>query len=232
MWFSTGRASMSSIDQLFLHYGPAYRWFATATAMVATISVVLSTTIVNVAIPDVMGAFGISQVQGQWLSTGFLAAMTATMLVTDWAYRAFGQRTSMIAALTIFSAGSVLGGIAPDESILTLARVIQGGAAGLVQPLAMTLLFQVFPTNQRGAAMGIFGVGVVLAPARPGANRQRAGPQQIPLAIGYLAESIALQANTLAFRDGFLVVMFVFLLALFPTYLPHRAHKTVDKRTA
>jgi EmrB/QacA subfamily drug resistance transporter len=156
---------MSSIEQLFQRYGPAYRWFATATTMVATISVVLSTTIVNVAIPDVMGAFGISQVQAQWLSTGFLAAMTATMLMTDWAYRAFGQRTSMTAALTIFSAGSVLGGMAPDESILTLARVIQGAAAGLVQPLAMTLLFQVFPPNQRGAAMGIFGVGVVLAPA-------------------------------------------------------------------
>jgi hypothetical protein len=54
---------MPSIEQLFQRYGPAYRWFATATTMVATISVVLSTTIVNVAIPDVMGAFGISQVQ-------------------------------------------------------------------------------------------------------------------------------------------------------------------------
>jgi hypothetical protein len=49
--------------------------------------------------------------------------------------------------------------------------------------------------------------------------------QQISLAIGYLAQSIALQANTLAFRDGFLVVTFVFLLALFPTYLLHRAQR-------
>jgi len=126
---------------------------------------VLSTTIVNVAIPDVMGAFGISQVQAQWISTGFLAAMTATMLLTDWADKAFGQRTTMIGALTLFMLGSVLGGVAPDENVLTLARVIQGASAGVVQPLAMILLFQVFPPDQRGAAMGIFGIGVVLAPA-------------------------------------------------------------------
>jgi hypothetical protein len=50
---------MSSIDALFARYGPAYRWLATGTVMISTIAVVLSTTIVNVAIPDVMGAFGI-----------------------------------------------------------------------------------------------------------------------------------------------------------------------------
>jgi len=154
-----------SIEALFLRYGPAYRWLATATVMIGTLAVVLSATIVNVAIPDVMGAFGISQVQAQWISTGFLAAMTATMLMTDWVDKAFGLRTSMNAALIVFVLGSILGGLAPDENTLTIARVIQGAAAGLVQPLAMILLFQVFPSDQRGTAMGVFGIGVVLAPA-------------------------------------------------------------------
>ena len=156
---------MSSIEALFDRYGPAYRWLATGSVMISAIAVVLSTTIVNVAIPDVMGAFGISQVEAQWLSTGFLAAMTATMLLTDWVNKAFGQRLSMIGALLIFMAGSVLGGMAPNEQVLTLARVIQGAAAGVVQPLGMVLLFQVFPPDQRGSAMGIYGIGVVLAPA-------------------------------------------------------------------
>ena len=156
---------MSSIDDLFARYGPAYRWLSTATVMIAAIAVVLSTTIVNVAIPSVMGAFGISQVQAQWISTGFLAAMTATMLLTDWTDKAFGLRTSMIGALLVFMFGSMLGGIAPNENILTIARVIQGAAAGVVQPLSMILLFRVFPSDQRGAAMGVFGIGVVLAPA-------------------------------------------------------------------
>jgi EmrB/QacA subfamily drug resistance transporter len=157
--------SMSQVDRYFEQYGPAYKWFATGTIMVATISVVLSTTIVNVAIPAVMGAFGISAVQAQWISTGFLAAMTATMLLADWADRAFGMRLTMNAAMGVFLAGSVVGGLAPNETVLTLARVVQGAAAGIVQPLAMIMLFKVFPPDKRGAAMGIYGVGVVLAPA-------------------------------------------------------------------
>src|SRR5690606_10666971 len=132
-------------------------WYATGTIMVATISVVLSTTIVNVAIPAVMGAFGISAVQAQWISTGFLAAMTATMLLADWADRAFGMRLTMNAAMAVFLAGSVVGGLAPNETVLTLARVVQGAAAGIVQPLAMIMLFKVFPPDRRGAAMGIYG---------------------------------------------------------------------------
>lgn len=156
---------MSQVDRYFEQYGPAYKWYATGTIMVATISVVLSTTIVNVAIPAVMGAFGISAVQAQWISTGFLAAMTATMLLADWADRAFGMRLTMNAAMGVFLAGSVVGGLAPNETVLTLARVVQGAAAGIVQPLAMIMLFKVFPPDKRGAAMGIYGVGVVLAPA-------------------------------------------------------------------
>lgn len=156
---------MSQVDRYFEQYGPAYKWYATGTIMVATISVVLSTTIVNVAIPAVMGAFGISAVQAQWISTGFLAAMTATMLLADWADRAFGMRLTMNAAMGVFLVGSVVGGLAPNETVLTLARVVQGAAAGIVQPLAMIMLFKVFPPDKRGAAMGIYGVGVVLAPA-------------------------------------------------------------------
>src|SRR5690606_27968676 len=118
------------------------RWLATGTALIAAISVILSATIVNVAIPEVMGTFGIDQTKAQWLSTGFLAAMTATMLLTDWAVRALGQRGSVISALVVFTAGSMIGGLAPDEDILILARVIQGAAAGIVQPLAMVIIFQ------------------------------------------------------------------------------------------
>lgn len=156
---------MSEIDRYFERYGSSYKWLATGTIMIATISVVLSTTIVNVAIPAVMGAFGISAVQAQWISTGFLAAMTATMLLADWANRAFGMRLTMNAAMGVFLGGSILGGLAPNETVLTLARVVQGAAAGIVQPLAMIMLFKVFPPDKRGAAMGIYGVGVVLAPA-------------------------------------------------------------------
>src|SRR5690606_18344551 len=144
---------MSSTEALFERYGPAYRGLATATAMVSAIAVVLSSTIVNVAVPAIMGQFGIDQTRVQWLSTGFLAAMTVSMLMTAWCERAFGQRTTMVGALGLFLAGSILGGIAPDENLLIVARVIQGLAAGVVQPLAMVVMFQIFPPEKRGAAM-------------------------------------------------------------------------------
>jgi MFS transporter, DHA2 family, multidrug resistance protein len=156
---------MSPTEALFAKHGHAYRWLATATALIAAISVILSATIVNVAIPDVMGAFGMDHTTAQWLSTGFLAAMTATMLLTDWADRAFGQRRTVSAALMLFTGASVLGGLAPNEEVLIFARVVQGAAAGIVQPLAMVVIYQVYPPERRGAAMGIFGLGVVLAPA-------------------------------------------------------------------
>src|SRR3546814_6040142 len=68
-------------------------------------------------------------------------------------------------AVTVFIVASVIGGLAPAEGVLILARVLQGGAAGILQPLAMQVIFQVFPPEKRGSAMGIYGIGVVLAPA-------------------------------------------------------------------
>lgn len=155
----------ATTEELFERYGPAYRWYATATVMLGTISAVLTTTSVNVAIPDIMGAFGIGQDRAQWLSTGTLAAMTVGMLLNAWLMRSFGQRNTFIGALTVFIGALLLAGIAPNENVLIFARIVQGAVAGLLQPLAMYTLFRVFPPDQRGAAMGFFGMSVILGPA-------------------------------------------------------------------
>lgn len=155
----------ANTDDLFARYGPAYRWLATATVMVGTISAMLTTTSVNVAIPDIMGAFGIGQDRAQWLSTGTLAAMTIGMLLNAWIMQNFGQRNTFIGANVIFIGALLLAGVAPNENVLILARVVQGAVAGLLQPLAMYTMFRVFPPNQRGAAMGFFGMSVILGPA-------------------------------------------------------------------
>lgn len=150
---------------MFELYGPAYTWFAVATAMLGSFATVLTGTIINVAIPEVMGAFGIGQDQAQWLSTGFLAAGTVTMLLAAWCNAAFGMRTTYVASMLVFLLGSILGGIAPNPELLIASRVIQGAAAGILGPLSMVINYQIFPARHRGLAMGIFGIGVVLAPA-------------------------------------------------------------------
>jgi EmrB/QacA subfamily drug resistance transporter len=133
--------------------------------MLGTISAVLTATMINVAIPDIMGAYGIGQDRAQWLSTGFLAAMTVSMLLNDWMTKAVGMRATYIGAMAVFAAGSLIGSISPNIDLLIAARMMQGAGAGLVQPLSMVIFMQVFPPNQRGKAMGMFGMGVVLAPA-------------------------------------------------------------------
>jgi len=155
----------ATTDELFERYGPVYRWFATATVMLGTISAVLTTTSVNVAIPDIMGAFGIGQDRAQWLSTGTLAAMTVGMLLNAWLMHSFGQRKTFIGALVVFIVALLIAGAAPNENVLIFSRVVQGAVAGLLQPLAMYTLFRVFPPEQRGTAMGFFGMSVILGPA-------------------------------------------------------------------
>jgi DHA2 family multidrug resistance protein len=152
-------------EVLFARYGPRYRWLATGTVMLGTISAVLTTTTVNVAIPDIMGTFGIGQDRAQWLSTGALAAMTIAMLLNAWMIRSFGQRKTFIGALGVFMAALVLAGFSPNESVLIFSRIVQGAVAGLLQPLSMYTLFRVFPPEHRGSAMEFFGISVILGPA-------------------------------------------------------------------
>ena len=152
-------------ESLFERYGPAYKWYATISVMMGCIATILSSTMFNVALPDIMGEFGMGQDQVQWLSTAFLAAMTTCMLLTGWALAAYGPLAAYMAALIAFSAGSLIGGVSNGPEILILGRAIQGGAAGLIQPLTMVVILTVFDPSKRGLAMGIYTLGIVVAPA-------------------------------------------------------------------
>ena len=146
-------------------YGPAYRWLVTIAGMVGVVSMVLAMTTVNVAVPDVMGAFGIGQDQAQWMSSAYMATMTAGMLINAWLTGILGERRVFVGSLFFFSLGALMGGMAPTEHWLILSRVLQGFSAGVAQPLVMATIFTVFPPDRRGMAMGVFGLGVVFAPA-------------------------------------------------------------------
>ncbi|AUH02126.1 MFS transporter [Prodigiosinella confusarubida] len=156
---------MSPIEAQTQRFGHTYRWLATVTVMLGTIATTATATIVNVAMHDIMGAFGMGQDQVQWLSTAFLASMTATMLMTAWTLERFGYRATFVGALVVFVLGSIMGTLSQSSTEVIIARILQGSASGIIQPLAMIIISQVFPASERGRAMGIYGVGVVLAPA-------------------------------------------------------------------
>ena len=153
-----------SVTTLQNRYGPSYRWLVTATGMMGAMVMILSSTMVNVAVPSIMGTFGVGQSEAQWMSTAFLAAMTASQLLGAWVLSVFGPRVGYICAVGIFVAGSFLGAFAPNIDILIFSRVIQGFAAGVVQPLAMVTIFKVFPPEKRGLALSLYGGGIMIAP--------------------------------------------------------------------
>ena len=149
----------------FRAWGLNYRWFALLTIVAGNIAALLAGTIVNVAIPDIMGAFGISQVDAQWLSTANLAAATVAMLASSWMVRVLGLRQTVNITTYLLLAGSLLGGLATNTGIMIVARVMQGITAGVLTPVSTMLIFQVFLPGRQGIAIGITSVGAILAPA-------------------------------------------------------------------
>ncbi len=159
----TAAADINS-DALFQRYGPAYRWLVTLTVMTGAIAMGLASSMVNVAVPSVVGAFGVGLDQAQWMATGFLATMSASMLVSSWLIEVLGQRITFTAILTVFGTGSLLCAMAPSMDMLILGRILQGAANGVGQPLAMYTMYTVFPPERRGMAIGIYGLASVLSP--------------------------------------------------------------------
>lgn len=158
-------AAGDEFKDLFRRYGLRYRWYAVAAIISGNIAAVLASTIINVAIPSIMGAFGIGQEEAQWLSTANLAACSVAMLCGSWFMQAVGLRATVFWMMALFLIGSVLGGLATNLEVMTLARVLQGIPAGLLMPLSISIIFQVFPPGKQGMAMGISAIGIVLAPA-------------------------------------------------------------------
>jgi len=152
-------------EVLFARYGARYRSFVVTTVLLGTTAAVVTTTSINVAIPDIMGTFGIGQDRAQWLVTGTLAAMTIAMLLHGWLIRSFGERATFMTALSIFLTSLVIAGLSPNDTLLIACRIVQGAVAGVLQPLAVYTLYRVFPAEQKGRAMGLFGLSVLLGPA-------------------------------------------------------------------
>ena len=146
-------------------FGPSYRWRVLATVMIGTVASIMASTIINVAVPDMSRVFGLGQDRAQWLSAGFMGAMTLSMLTTPWLLERYGYRHTYTGAVAILMVGGVVGGLSPWFDLVLAMRVAEGLAAGVLQPIPAIVILHAFASGERGKAMGIFGFGVVLAPA-------------------------------------------------------------------
>ncbi|MEH3085367.1 MAG: MFS transporter [Xylophilus ampelinus] len=158
------RAPPSAAD-LRARYGDRYRWMLLLALMIGTMASVMSSTIVNVAIPDMSQHFGLGQERAQWVTSGFMVAMTVSMLTTPWLLARYGYRATYAGAMLLLLGGGLAGGLAGDYGLVLAARVAEGLAAGVVQPIPAIVILRAFAAHEQGRASGIFGMGVVLAPA-------------------------------------------------------------------
>ncbi|WP_311224026.1 MULTISPECIES: DHA2 family efflux MFS transporter permease subunit [unclassified Acidovorax] len=157
--------SSASAALLRERYGERYRWLVLLSVMVGTMASIMSSTIVNVAIPDMSHHFALGQERAQWVSSGFMVATTVAMLTTPWLLSRYGYRATYVGAMVLLLVGGVGGGVANDYGLVLLARVLEGLAAGVVQPIPAVIILYAFQPHEQGRASGIFGMGVVLAPA-------------------------------------------------------------------
>ncbi|MFO1245929.1 MAG: MFS transporter [Ramlibacter sp.] len=155
----------SSLDALRQRHGPRYRWLLLLSVMIGTMASIMSSTIVNVAIPDMSHHFTLGQERAQWVSAGFMVAMTVSMLTTPWLLARYGYRRTYVGTMVLLLAGGVVGGLSNAWALVLAARVAEGLAAGVVQPIPAIIILRAFEPHEQGRASGFFGMGVVLAPA-------------------------------------------------------------------
>ncbi|MDQ7956784.1 MAG: DHA2 family efflux MFS transporter permease subunit [Pseudomonadota bacterium] len=157
--------AQAPLQTLRERYGERYRWLLLISVMVGVMASIMSSTIVNVAIPGMSQHFHLGQERAQWVSSGFMVAMTVSMLTTPWLLSRFGYRRTYSGTMVLLLAGGLLGGLADNFSLVLVARVAEGLAAGVVQPIPAIIILRAFEPHEQGRASGIFGMGVVLAPA-------------------------------------------------------------------
>lgn len=117
------------------------------------------------AYPRIMQEFSINSTQVQWLTTGFMLTTAVLIPITAYFIDRFSTRIVMISAMVLFLLGTFVGFMAQSFPMLIVGRLIQGVGSGIMIPLMQTILYLVFPREQRGYAMGLAGMITNVAPA-------------------------------------------------------------------
>ncbi len=141
-----------------------YRWVAMGVVLIGTFMVVLDTTIVNLALPSLQREF--HTIDGvEWVVTSYLAAVGVAQMGSGWFADRYGRKRTFVFSLTAFTIGSAVCAAAPSLVFLVGARVVQGIGGGMLIPVTMAMIYELFAPEERGRALGIWGVAVMAAPA-------------------------------------------------------------------
>ena len=127
--------------------------------------VILNETIMGVAIPRLVEDLGVTVSAGQWLSTAFMLTMAVVIPVTGFLLQRFNTRSVFMAAMALFSSGTLIAALAPGFEVLVVGRVVQAGGTAIMMPLLMTTVMTLVPPASRGRIMGNISIVISVAPA-------------------------------------------------------------------
>jgi MFS transporter, DHA2 family, multidrug resistance protein len=141
-----------------------YRWGVLGIIMMGTFMAILDSSIVNVALPHIMSAFGVNRDKIEWVATAFMMAMAVTMPLVAWLVNRLGHKVLYLTSLTLFTIGSALCAFAWSYDVMIISRVIQAIGGGAIQPVGMAIVADLFEPRERGKALGIWGTGIMVGP--------------------------------------------------------------------
>jgi DHA2 family multidrug resistance protein len=144
--------------------GTARKWTITGAVMLVTVMQVLDVTVTNVALPHIQGSLAAGVDEVSWVLTSYLAANAVILPATGWLAAALGRKRFFLGCTVVFTLASVLCGLAPNITVLLLARMLQGIGGGPLMPLSQAIMWEIFPLRQRGMAMAAWGMGIMMAP--------------------------------------------------------------------
>jgi DHA2 family multidrug resistance protein len=170
-------------------------WLIALAVMLATFMEVMDTSIAAVSVPYIAGSLSATNNEAEWVLTSYLVANAIMLPTSIWFSQRFGRKRYLMFSVAVFTISSFACGIAPSLGIILLARAVQGAGGGALQPLSQTILMESFPPEKQGQAMGMFAMGVVVAPVIG------------PVLGGYLTD-------TLSWRWAFYINIPVGILAL------------------
>lgn len=133
-------------------------------AVLASLLEIIDSSIVNVALPTMMGNLGATLEDISMVVTGYAIANAVVLPVSAWLSERFGRRKYFLGCILLFTATSVACGLAPNLITLTLFRIFQGAAGGALLPTSQTLIYEQFPKEKAGMAGAIFGMSVMIGP--------------------------------------------------------------------
>jgi MFS transporter, DHA2 family, multidrug resistance protein len=199
-----------------LKASPKYKWNVLILVIIGTFMAMLDSSIVNVSLPDIIANFGSNITDIQWIMTAYMLAFAALMPLTAWLRDRVGYKYLFICAIGLFTAGSLLCGMAWSVQSLIMARVIQALGGGAIMPTGMAMLTEVFSIKERGQAFGYYGLGVII------------GPMLGPTLGGYLTHAFTWRSVFLVNLPVGIICMLMASVQLAKDKPHHSTHKPFD----